>query len=127
LRCDFERGVCTSLPRLGERCTSDPAGVWFAVCADGAYCDPNTEVCVAQSATDPCFVMINNSPTMTHACPAGTYCDTVDGAHVYPCRPELADGERCGLESSCASHVCNDDGRCGIADARACQGILNLF
>jgi hypothetical protein len=127
LRCDSERGVCTSLPRLGERCTSDLAAVWYSLCADGAYCDPNTGICVPQNTTGPCLVTINGYPTMTHACAAGTYCDTEDGAHVYPCRPELADGESCALDAWCASHVCNSERRCGIAAADACRGNINLF
>ena len=131
LRCDFDRGVCTPLPRLGESCAwqlpVDPTVTWYDACADGAYCDPLTGTCAPQRTTGQCFVTIDGATVMTlQACAPGTYCDTGDSAHDYQCRPELADGALCASYASCAAHVCTEQ-HCGIGTQSACQGSIYLF
>jgi hypothetical protein len=131
LRCDFDRGVCTPLPQLGEPCAwqlpADPTVTWYDACADGAYCDPITEVCVPQRPTGPCFVTIDGATVMTlQACAAGTYCDPGDSAPDYQCRPELPLGAACAWNASCVAHVCTEQ-HCGIGSPSACQSGLYLF
>jgi len=125
LRCDFDRGVCTPLPRLGEPCAWHLASgqTGYDICADGAYCDPLTEACVPKQTSGNCEVNVNDYPVLTRACADGTYCDDTHQI-PYQCSPELPNGATCSIQNSCAAQWCNSEGRCGIATAQACAEFI---
>ncbi len=99
--CDEAAGVicgssqtCDAVSAVGGTCTTD------ANCVSSAYCAfaADGSTCVARLADG------SSCATATTACQSTSYCDSTSET----CKPLLADGAVCSIDTQCASSVCTN-------------------
>lgn len=95
LICDFDSRQCTTLPEVGELCTSN------GVCTRDAFCDWNTQTCRAAAA-------IGERCDELSECVSEAYCDWDEGNSV--CRANRTIGQSC-RQAPCADGLVCDQTR----------------